>query len=73
MTAIDESRVFGEAATAFRTALADAVLTAFAGGVDVERAWRIESPVADAPSWLVTVSRVETDKENDFEPSVIEE
>ena len=57
----------------FRSAVEDAVLAAFARGVDVDEPWYIESPVADAPSWLVEVTKLNTQKENGYDPTLIEE
>lgn len=57
----------------FVASLEDAVLKAFARGVDVERSWLIESPLADAPGWLVEVTKVEANRESDYEASLIDD
>lgn len=55
----------------FEFALSDILLTAFAAGARIEREWRISLPVAEAPDWIVTVTRV--DPEGGYEPTLIEE
>lgn len=57
----------------FEARLADTVLTAFARGIDIERAWRIDSPVGDAPSWRIEITREETDKESPYDATLVEE
>lgn len=59
--------------TAFEASLADVVLRAFARGVDVERSWYVESPVADAPGWSIEITKVATEKENGYDPTFIED
>lgn len=71
--AIEESGVSGGGVEDFQTALEDLVLRAFARGVTVDRSWRIDAPVADAPSWLIEISQTETDKENGYDPSLIDD
>lgn len=71
--ATDDPGLSGERVEEFQAALEDLVLKAFARGVDVERSWRIDAPVADAPSWLIEISQTETDKENGYDPTLIDD
>lgn len=71
--ATDEARQPGETAAAFKSSMEDSVLTAFARGVNVEGSWEIDSPVADAPGWRITIAKVETEKECDYDASLIED
>lgn len=69
--AIDETRLV-ERTMELEARLADAILTAFARGVNIERTWHIESPVADAPSWRISISREETDKDGPYDATMVE-
>lgn len=73
MMSKDETGPSGEDGAAFEASLADVVLRAFARGVDVERTWRIDPPVADAPGWQIAITRVASEKENGYDPSLIED
>lgn len=73
MMAKDDTDPAGEEGAEFETTLVDVVLWAFARGVDVEGTWRIESPVADAPGWEIAITRVATEKETGYDPSLIQD
>ncbi|WP_247730916.1 hypothetical protein [Halovivax limisalsi] len=57
---------------AFRTRLADALLSAYARGATVETTHEIDGPCADAPGWRVTVEKVPPERRR-YEPALLEE
>jgi len=73
MMSDEESRRRSEARVAFESSLTDIVLEAFARGAKIEGDWRIDPGVSEAPSWLVTVSKLEPNGEGGYDCSMIDE
>ncbi|MEY7850874.1 hypothetical protein AB7C87_16935 [Natrarchaeobius sp. A-rgal3] len=61
------------ATNAFEAELEQLVTTAFARGASIEAAWLIETPVSDAPDWVVTVEKRPSQGNSGFEPRFLEE
>lgn len=62
-----------DAPDVFEHDLTDLLATAFACGTSIEGVWEVSLPVADAPTWAVTIERRETDADPPYEPEFLED